>query len=97
MNYNHHNRKRLTNKFSYVYLVSQLTDTSSNLSEVTNSFVPVAPGVIVPLVSPTPLEVTHEVLNSQSPILSSPILYQNVNQNTVMGVQNFVSHTQHVE
>ncbi|MBO8666598.1 hypothetical protein INO76_16355, partial [Staphylococcus aureus] len=24
-------------------------------------------------------------------------LYQNVNQNSVMGVQNFVNHTQHVE
>jgi len=97
VNNSHHNRKRLTKIFSYICLVSQLTDTSSNLSDVTSSFVPVAPDVIVPLVSPTPLEVTHEVLNSQSPILSSPILYQNVNQNTVMDVQNVVNHTQHVE
>lgn len=94
MNNSHRNRKQLTKMFSYNCLLSQLTDTSSNLSEVTSSFVP---GVIVPHVSPTPLEVTHEVLNSQSPILSSPILYQNINQNTVMGVQNFVNHTQHVE
>jgi len=78
------------------FVVSQLTDTSSDLSEVTRPFVPLAPGVI-PLNSPTPLEVTHEVLNSQSPVLSSPILFQNVNQNTVMSVQNFVNHTHHVE
>lgn len=80
-----------------VCLVSQLTDTSSDLSEVTQPVVPLGPGVIMPLVSPIPLELTQEVLNSQSPVLSSPILYQNVNQNSVMGIQNFVNHTQHVE
>jgi len=80
-----------------VCLVSQLTDTSSDLSEVTRPIVPFGPGVTMPLGSPIPLELTHEVLNSHSPVLSSPILYQNVNQNSVMSVQNFVNHTQHVE
>jgi len=80
-----------------VCLVSQFTDISTDLSEVTRPIVPLGPGVVMPLGSPIPLELTHEVLNSQSPVLSSPILYQNVNQNPIMGVQNFVNHTQHVE
>lgn len=78
-------------------LSSQPTDTSPNLSEVTHPIVPLGPGVIMPLGSPTAVEVTHEVLNSQSPVLTNPILNQNINQNTVMSVQNFVNHTQHVE
>ncbi|KAL4088566.1 hypothetical protein QTP88_023655 [Uroleucon formosanum] len=89
----HHNSRQIKMQEH----VSQLTDTSSDLSEVTQPVVPLGPGVIMPLVSPIPLELTQEVLNSQSPVLSSPILYQNVNQNSVMGIQNFVNHTQHVE
>jgi len=94
---NCHNKTQLIKNLSNFRLASQLTDNSPDLSEVTHPIVPLGPGVIMPLESPTPLEVTHEVMNSQSPVLSSPILYQNINQNTVMSVQNFVNHTQHVE
>lgn len=59
--------------------------------------VPFAPGNIMPLESPNPLEITNEVLNYQALAKSNPILYQTVNQNSIMGNQNFVNQTQYVE
>lgn len=51
----------------------------------------------MPLESPNPLEITHEVLNHQAPAISNPILYQNINQNNIMGIQSFVNQNQYVE
>lgn len=80
-------------------LGSQYSHVSSGPTDVTNPpLAPFMPGTVIPLESPTPLEVTHGVLNHQTPVSSNPILYQNVSQNnTLLGVQNFTNHTQCVQ
>lgn len=78
-------------------LGSQLSDTSLGLLNVTTPLqVPCAPGVEIPFELSTPLEIMNEDLNHQTPI-SNRILFQNINQNTVTGIQNFTNHTPCIE
>lgn len=63
----------------------------------TSALVPHEPGIEMAHGSSPPLDLTHVVLNHQIPFSSNPILYRNVNQNIVTGIQNFTSHTQCVE
>lgn len=75
-----------------------MPDTSLGLPDViTPNLVPFASGVEIPLELSTPLEIMDEVLNHQTPVSSNTILYQNINQNTVTGIQHFTNHTQCVE
>lgn len=80
-------------------LGSQYPHVSSGPTDVTTPpLAPFMPSTVMPLEPPTSLEVTHGVLNHQTPVSSNPILYQSVSQhNALVGVQNFTNHTQCVQ
>lgn len=84
--------------FLIILLGCQLPDDISNVAdETTIPLVPFAPGSVIPLESPNPLEITNEVLNHQALAIPNPILYQTVIQNSIMDTQNFVNQTQYIE
>ncbi|VVC44252.1 Hypothetical protein CINCED_3A003322 [Cinara cedri] len=88
----HHNSRQVTDQDHNC----QLSNATSDLPDVTAiPLVPFAPGVVMPLESPNPLKVTQDAINHQT--ISNPILYQNNDQSSLIGIQNFDNQTLYIE